>query len=135
MGANGEVRTIDGFEARRDLPRLAPESWSMRRRDWVEWRTLRRWGELPYWELDPPGYLLRLAREDAGLTQAELGERLGISQQAVADAERWGANPTAASMRRWAQACGARLEIDFVRPSDAARPVDDPGSGPTAPAR
>ncbi|MBZ0115179.1 MAG: helix-turn-helix transcriptional regulator [Thermoanaerobaculia bacterium] len=33
--------------------------------------------------------LLRAAREDAGVTQREMGIRLGCSQQAVAQAERW----------------------------------------------
>ncbi|MBW3661070.1 MAG: helix-turn-helix domain-containing protein [Gemmatimonadetes bacterium] len=114
------MKTIEGFSARRELPRLSPESWSSRPRDFLEWKTLRAWGELPYWEIDPPGYLLRLVREDAGLTQAELGERLGVTQQAVAQAERWDANPTVALMRRWAVACGARLAIDFVRPDAAS---------------
>lgn len=86
---------------------------------------LRRWEELPDWELDRPGYLLRLARETAGLTQAELGERLDVTQQAVARAERWEANPTATLMRRWAEARGTRPVIDFV-------PSEDPsGDGPT----
>lgn len=129
MGSNDPVKTIEGFEERRDLPRLSPESWSARPRDFVEWRTLREWDETPYWEIDPPGYFLRLAREEAGLTQAELGERLGVSQQAVAQSERWDANPTVALMRRWAAACEARLEIDFVRPAAVDRRVDDP-TGP-----
>lgn len=75
----------------------------------------------PEWELDPPGYLLRLARERTGLTQTGLGERLGVSQQAVAQAERWDANPTVALMRRWAAACGARLEMEFVEPDEGDR--------------
>ncbi len=58
-----------------------------------------------------PGYLLRTAREMAGLTQAKLAEKLGITQQAVARAERWGSNPTVDLMNRWAKACGQRLEI------------------------
>lgn len=74
-------------------------------RSFVEWATLRRWEKLPEGELDISGFLLRLAREEAGLTQKELAERLGISQPAVAQAERWVSNPTAATMRRWAAAC------------------------------
>ena len=113
MGAKDPVRTLEVFETRRALPRLGPESWSIRPRDFIEWTTLREWGELPYWEIDPPGYLLRLAREAAGLTQAGLAGRLGVTQQAVAQAERWDANPTAAYMDRWARACGTRLTIRF----------------------
>jgi DNA-binding XRE family transcriptional regulator len=82
-----------------------------RPRAFPEWRALRRWGKLPPWEAQVAGYLLRQAREDAGLTQRELGQRLGISQQAVAQAERWVANPTVGLMRRWAASCGAELLI------------------------
>lgn len=105
------MRTFRVFTRRRRLPPLSAVARGIRPRDWVEWRTLREWGELPEWELDPPGYLMRLAREEAGLTQAALAERLGVSQQAVSRAERWDANPTADLLRRWAAACGRSLEI------------------------
>ncbi|HUP19642.1 MAG TPA: helix-turn-helix transcriptional regulator [Gemmatimonadota bacterium] len=120
------MRRLKAPENRRPLPWLSPESWGKKRRDYIKWETLRRWGQLGYWEIDPPGYLLRLAREAADLTQAELGERLGVSQQAVAQAERWDANPTASYMDRWARACGARLEIRFEPVSPPADRVDDP---------
>ena len=61
-----------------------------------------------------PGYLLRTARESAGLTQTQLAEKLGITQQAVARAERWGSNPTVDLMKRWAKACGKSLVIRLV---------------------
>ena len=48
-------------------------------RDFAEWTTLRRWGKLPEAERDVPGYILRMAREGAGLTQRELAVRLGVS--------------------------------------------------------
>lgn len=85
-----------------------------RPRAFAEWQALRRWGKLPPWERAVAGYLLREAREQAGLTQKRLGEALGVSQQAVAQGERWGANPTVEFMRRWADACGASLEIRFL---------------------
>ena len=84
-----------------------------RPRQFAEWRTLRRWGRLPPWEEMVAGYLLRLAREEAELTQAELAERLGVSQQAVAQAERWSSNPTVEQLRRWAEACGQAVRISF----------------------
>jgi DNA-binding XRE family transcriptional regulator len=84
-----------------------------RPRDFVEWATLRGWKMLPAWELDPPGYLLRLAREKARLTQRKLAARMGVSQQAVASAERWDANPTVAFLRRWAEACGVDVRLDL----------------------
>jgi ribosome-binding protein aMBF1 (putative translation factor) len=93
-----------------DLP-----SGLMRRRPrrFAEWKALRRWGKLPSWESEPVGYLMRLAREGTGLTQAELARRLACTQQAVAQAERWQGNPTAEFMRRWARACGATLKIEM----------------------
>lgn len=97
-----EPRTLPPFP--RGLSRRKP-------RDFFEWRTLRAWGKLPEWEEVPPGYVLREAREKAGLTQRELSARLETTQQAVSHAERWDSNPTVALMRRWAEACGAKLEI------------------------
>jgi transcriptional regulator with XRE-family HTH domain len=61
-----------------------------------------------------PGYLLRLARELAGLTRQELARRLGCSQQAVAQAERWNSNPIASFIRRWATECDRTLQIRVV---------------------
>lgn len=95
----------------RKLPPLPPGVKRRRPRDYVEWKTLRQWGKLPSWDELPVGYLLREAREDAGLTQEELAVRLGISQQAVARTERWESNPTVDLMRRWARALGTELTI------------------------
>ena len=90
---------------------MIPQLTRRRPREFLEWRTLRSWKKLPEREAVVAGYLLRAAREDAGLTQAQLARKLGISQQAVARAERWGSNPTARFMARWANGCGRRLEI------------------------
>lgn len=59
--------------------------------------------------------LLRQARLSAGLTQAALGERLGISQPSVAALERPGANPTVSTLERALAATGHRLQL--VAPS------------------
>jgi DNA-binding XRE family transcriptional regulator len=91
------------------LPPLPPGVRRRRPRAYAEWRALRRWGELPAWEEAPPGYLLREAREAAGLTQQQLARRLDCTQQAVAQAERSQANPTVNLVRRWAEATGTRL--------------------------
>jgi transcriptional regulator with XRE-family HTH domain len=42
-----------------------------------------------------------------------MGKRLGCSQQAIAQAERWGSNPTVQFRREWAQALGQELEISI----------------------
>jgi DNA-binding XRE family transcriptional regulator len=83
-----------------------------RPRSFFEWATLRRWGKLPPWEVDQAGYLLRLAREEAGLTQTELAARLGVSQQAVSRAEAWTSNPTVGLLRHWLAACGWSMRIE-----------------------
>src|SRR5690349_24227687 len=41
---------------------------------------------------------LRWARQDAGLTQADLASRIGVSQQQIAKLERPGANPSIATL-------------------------------------
>ena len=82
-----------------------------RPREFEEWKALADWDRLPAWEPRAPGYQLRLARERTGMTQAQLAARLGISQQAVARAERWQSNPTVRFIERWADALGARLTL------------------------
>ena len=57
---------------------------------------------------------LRWARQDAGLTQAELARRVGVSQQQVAKLERPGANPSIATLRKLADALGVRIELKLV---------------------
>ena len=82
-------------------------------RSFIEWKTLRRWEELTDSERSVPGFLLRLAREEAGLTQTQLALKLGVSQQAVAQAERWQSNPTIGFMVSWMRGCGRELEIEI----------------------
>jgi transcriptional regulator with XRE-family HTH domain len=55
--------------------------------------------------------LIRKARNAAGLTQADLGRRLGTSQPAVVKLERPGANPTVRTLDRVLRATGHRLEL------------------------
>ena len=92
-----------------------PQLTRRRPRAFLEWRKLRDWGKLPDREAGVAGYLLRAARESAGFTQTQLAQRLGITQQAVARAERWSSNPTVGLIRRWAKASGMRLEFRLLR--------------------
>lgn len=55
--------------------------------------------------------LIRKARSEAGLSQAELGERLGMSQAAVAKLERAGSNPTVDTLGDVLWAAGHRLGL------------------------
>ncbi len=55
--------------------------------------------------------LIRDARLAAGLTQAELAERLGVSQSAIAKLERETSNPTVETLDRVLRATGHRLQM------------------------
>lgn len=91
-----------------------PEGLVRRRpRSFAEWKALRQWGQLPKWEPEPAGYLLRLCREKAGFSQLRLAALLGCSQQAVAQAERWQSNPTVEFMRSWARTCKSRIKLEI----------------------
>ncbi len=90
-----------------------------RPRDYEEWKALSSWGKLPPWEPRAPGFQLRRARESAGLTQQELAERLGISQQAVARAERWQSNPTVRFLESWALALDGHLQLEIEPGGDS----------------
>jgi transcriptional regulator with XRE-family HTH domain len=56
--------------------------------------------------------LLKDARLRAGLTQADLAGRLGVSQAAIAKLERPGANPTVDTLDRALWATGHLLTLD-----------------------
>ena len=57
---------------------------------------------------------LRWARIGAGLSQADLATRIGVSQQQVAKLERPGANPSIATLRKMAEALGVRVDLQLV---------------------
>lgn len=91
-----------------------PDSFRRRRpRAYTEWKFLKIWGKLARWELEPVGFVLRLAREKAGLTQEAMAGKLGCSQQAIAQAERWDANPTVRFLREWEKATDGTLRVDI----------------------
>lgn len=109
----GKQARILNYEPRRRLSYPLPEVPARPKpRSYTEWKFLKTWGRLPQWELEPAGYVLRLARERAGLTQAAMATKLGCSQQAVAQAERWDSNPTIRFLRNWEQATEGALNVD-----------------------
>ncbi len=57
------------------------------------------------------------ARIDAGLNQRELGERMGVTQQAVSKIESLEADPRLSTIRRYANAVGVMIE-HVVIPDD-----------------
>jgi predicted transcriptional regulator len=56
------------------------------------------------------------ARTKANLSQAELAHRIGTTQSAIARLEGGGVSPSIATLRRYAEATGAKLEINLVQP-------------------
>ncbi len=54
---------------------------------------------------------IRFAREEAGLTQAELARKMRVQQQMVARLERPGSNPTVATLDRVAHALGRSFDV------------------------
>ena len=70
-----------------------------------------------------PSVLIRDARKQAGLTQAELAERAGVTQSVVARLERGGGNPTFLTLERVLHAAGHRLELTAVE--QGLRTVDE----------
>ena len=55
------------------------------------------------------------ARARAGLTQAELAERMGTTQSAIARMEGGRVNPSIGMLRRYAEATGTRLRLELER--------------------
>jgi transcriptional regulator with XRE-family HTH domain len=82
-------------------------------------KVARRWMKEPgfkdgYGALDEEFSLasqLIEARARSGLTQAEVADRMGTSQSTVARLESGGAKPSLSTLKRFAQATGARVRI------------------------
>lgn len=70
-----------------------------------------------------PSVLVQEARNRAGLTQAELAQRAGVTQSAIARLERGGGNPTFLTLERVLHAAGHRLELGAVQ--QGLRTVDE----------
>ncbi|MBI1218883.1 MAG: helix-turn-helix domain-containing protein [Rhodobacteraceae bacterium] len=54
------------------------------------------------------------ARTEAGLTQAELGRRIGTTQSAIARLEGGRVSPSVETLRKYAAAVGKRLRVEMV---------------------
>lgn len=60
------------------------------------------------------GVLLRQARENAGLTQEEVAERLNTKKSAISRIENHAGDIRLSTLRRYARAVGLQLAIEFV---------------------
>jgi len=54
------------------------------------------------------------ARTSAKLSQAELAAKIGTTQSAIARLEGGGVSPSLATLKRYAEATGSKLQIDLV---------------------
>jgi predicted transcriptional regulator len=54
------------------------------------------------------------ARTNAKLTQAQVAEKIGTTQSAIARLEGGRVSPSVATLRRYAEATGAKLQIDLL---------------------
>lgn len=74
------------------------------------------------------------ARAEAGLTQAEVAERIGTTQSAIARLESGALkhSPSIATLQKYAKALGYRVEVKFVKErgltSASTRTRREPGS-------
>jgi len=79
------------------------------------------------------------ARHQAGLTQAEVAERMGTKTPAVARLEAGGGRqhhaPSLATLRKYAAAVGCRLEVTLVSLSTSSRQARGKPSGHKRPTR
>ena len=86
--------------------------------DWLEDAEFRQEYDALAAEFSLFDELLR-ARKEAGLTQAEVAERMGTKTSAVARLEAGGGrkshSPSVATLEKYAEAVGYRLEIRLVR--------------------
>jgi len=111
-------------EVKRDLAREGAEQYQEWRRELLATPEDRRIYEE---EAAKKELWLQLveARQEAGLTQAELAERLGVSQAQVARLEKRGYDAyTLNSLRRYVEALGTGFRLEVSVRSAAREPVD-----------
>jgi DNA-binding XRE family transcriptional regulator/predicted RNase H-like HicB family nuclease len=75
--------------------------------------------------------LIRWARQDAALSQRELGTLAGVRQQQIAKLENPDENPTLETLEKVGQALGLNLQLGFERPERVSLPAPPrkPSSG------
>jgi transcriptional regulator with XRE-family HTH domain len=73
----------------------------------------------------PTWALIRRARQLAGLTQAQLAERAGTSQPAIARYEKGRVLPDLGTLHRIVEACGFELRLELAEPADQRSASED----------
>ena len=77
------------------------------------------------------GKKVRALREEHGLTQAELAQRMGSTQSVIARLELGGAEPRFDLLERVGKALDSELTVEF-RPHQAAAPAERGGRAATS---
>ena len=75
--------------------------------------------------MDSTGELLREARRRAGLSQAELAERAGVTQSVVSEYEAGKRQPAVPTLARLVAATGHELTLGLTRTNPAVRGLPD----------
>ena len=76
-----------------------------------------------YWRMDAAS-IIRTAREETGITQAELAQRTGTTQSAISRLERGHSRPSLSTIRRLVRACGLELQVTVRPGAPAPEPLD-----------
>lgn len=69
------------------------------------------------------GVLLQVAREQAGLTQQEVAERMGTHKSAVSRIENFAGDLRLSTVQKYAEAVGRRLVLELEDPQEATKPA------------
>ena len=69
------------------------------------------------------GMHLQLAREDAGMTQEQVAERMGTKKSAISRIENNAGDLRLSTLQRYAEAVGRRLILELGDPKDAVKPA------------
>jgi HTH-type transcriptional regulator/antitoxin HipB len=69
------------------------------------------------------GVMLQVAREQAGLTQQQVAERMGTKKSAISRLENNAGDVRLSTLQRYAEAVGRRLAIDVAELDEEANPA------------
>lgn len=69
------------------------------------------------------GAMLQLAREDAGMTQQQVAERLGTKKSAISRLENNAGDVRLSTLQKYAEAVGCRLVLELAAPEAERKPA------------
>lgn len=69
------------------------------------------------------GMMLHLAREDAGMTQEQVAQKLGTKKSAISRLENNAGDMRLSTLQKYAEAVGRRLVLELAPPEAEQKPV------------